>query len=245
MRAIFTLVATLAIAHLLALAGFGGWLVATDRLNADRLEEIRELIETPADAEEEQTDEPESSSDASIEQASAPALSVEEQLAMRLDEEAIAAQIRGLAARQVRDLRQALQRDTRKLAEERAAFEAEKRAFEDYIQTLRRTDGSEQFQKAVALIERMDPGDVAQMMRAIIEGGAVRALPDDGLVERTGQPREQGLGRVVAYLNAMQERKRATVMGEFAAQDPALAAELLERLRMRGQRAGASEDDPR
>jgi hypothetical protein len=46
---------------------------------------------------------------------------------------------------------------------------------------------------------------------------------------------QQGeIDQVVAYLNAMQERTRTRIIDEFLTDQPGVATDLLERLRMRG-----------
>ena len=46
MKTMFRLLTVLAFANLLALAGFGGWLYATGRVDEARLERIREMFST-------------------------------------------------------------------------------------------------------------------------------------------------------------------------------------------------------
>jgi len=242
MKAVFTLVSVLAIAHLLAVGGFVGWLVGTDRLDADRLEQIRELLESPPEPEDDGSDQ--SDPGGQIRQTSGPALSAEEQLAMRLDEEAIVEQRRRLAGRAISDLRAAFERDIQKLAEERAQFEAQRQAFEERIERIEQIDGSEQFRKSVALIERLDPADAAQILRSLLEGQAPPEIAGLGASAQGADSPEDRIEGVVSYLNAMSERKRAGVMAEVVAEDPGLAAVLLERLRTRGVESRASELDP-
>jgi len=45
MKTIWSIVSALAVGHLLALAGFGGWLVATERLDIERVRAIREMVQ--------------------------------------------------------------------------------------------------------------------------------------------------------------------------------------------------------
>src|SRR5690606_17276172 len=45
MKTIWSIVSALAVGHLLAIAGFCGWLVATERLDMDRVQVIRELVQ--------------------------------------------------------------------------------------------------------------------------------------------------------------------------------------------------------
>jgi hypothetical protein len=56
----------------------------------------------------------------------------------------------------------------------------------------------------------------------------------------TGPVDNTGTDQVVAYLNAMEDRTRTKIITEFQKQDPALAAELLERLRTRATLAAGS-----
>jgi len=80
------------------------------------------------------------------------------------------------------------------------------------------------------------PGGTAESIAVVggsTSGGAGRTA---GIPVMTGGPEP-----VVAYLNALQERARNKIMAEITANDPALAADLLERLRTRGQIARTPE----
>jgi hypothetical protein len=76
------------------------------------------------------------------------------------------------------------------------------------------TDGNKQFLVALATLEGQKPKDAKQVLKALLD------------VRETDQ--------VVAYLAKMEEGKRSKVIAEFVKDSPAMAADLLERLRTRG-----------
>jgi len=83
-------------------------------------------------------------------------------------------------------------------------------------------EGSEMFKKALATYEGLKPAASASMLLQLMRpGGGTGALDN------------AGADQAVAYLNAMEDRTRTKIIAEFQKQDPALAAELLERLRTR------------
>jgi hypothetical protein len=94
------------------------------------------------------------------------------------------------------------------------ALDADKKALAAERRKIVETDGDKQFQAALATLEGQKPKDAKQMLRALLE--------------------QRQTDQVVAYMAKMEEGKRTKVMAEFVKDDPALAADLLERLRLRG-----------
>jgi hypothetical protein len=112
-----------------------------------------------------------------------------------------------------------LDRREKELVDRIATFEAQK---SKYLEI----EGTAQFQTALTTLE----GLKAREAKATLE-----VLMTDGRNDE-----------VIAYLAKMDERKRSGIMSEFAKEQPAVAADLLERLRTRGvTAAGAAEDNPR
>ena len=219
MKAIGTAVTVIALANLLGLGGLVGWLVMTDRLDADRAREIREKLgETiPAERAREQREAQEAEAEATADDAQpdGAGLGSAEALAVRLqsseaDQERIARM-----RREVEDLRSTLRRERGLLDAEREKFEAERRQFEQMRAAVAETEGAAQFKKSLGVLESVDPEQAAGMLNRIIDGG--------------------DRAQAVVYLNAMQARARTAIMEAFIeAGQEGLATELLEALRVQG-----------
>src|SRR5690606_33937610 len=113
--------------------------------------------------------------------------------------------------RALEDLRRGLWRERDDLDREWDRLRQERAAFEAYLGRLSQTTGTEQFGKAIATLEGQRPAEAAAWLQSLLAAGKT--------------------DEVVSYLNEMEERARNKV---FAVFDPALAADLLERLRTRG-----------
>lgn len=236
MRTIWNIISVLALANLLAVVGFIGWLGMSDRLSPDRVDRVRAVF-APTNAQEKtQT----ADAEAEAEQAA-----VEAEEAARVGEmpmpsvdrtktleelEAIANMRVSRAEGEVKRMRETLELSWDELRRERARFEGEREAFERMRSELAATEGQEQFQKAVSLYESVGTDSATNMFRQIIEGPGSR---------------NESLRTVAGYLNAMKSRTAAQIIKQFEASDPALAADLLERIRSLGVDAGAPEgSDP-
>lgn len=239
MKSIWTLVSILAVAHLLALGGFAGWLVGTGRLDGDRLERIREILaEDPGAGDEAEGDaENEADDDASLQTV---ALSTDDRIDLLMEGSQINRQRKERLRREMQDLQRSHQREQDRLDQERQAFEAERASFRAELERLQEIDGGAQFRKSVKVLESLRAGEAMQTLLAVIDGAVI---VDEGaaVAPEGASVREDGMRRAVSYLNAMQERARSKVMGEFVKQQPDLAAELLERLRTRGLTARVPE----
>ena len=123
-------------------------------------------------------------------------------------------------SREVDDLQRSLSRDRQLLDRERENFEDERERFEAMRDRLSTLEGGEQFRKALGSIEGMKPDDARVTLQTLLDQGE----------------REQ----VVSYLNAMQERTRTKIMSSWVKDDqPDVAADLLEALRVRGLETAA------
>ncbi len=242
MRRIWNIVAVFAIANLLGLAGFVGWLVAGDRLDLERARQIRAMLgetisEQRAREEAEQAARDQAQEDRDDE---GLALSSAELVSMRLERIEVDRERRARLQAEAEALREALARQEALLAQERERFESERKAFEEQIAKIRATDGDRQFKKAVKVLDGMKPREAAALIKAIIGGMdplADGSVPGDGAEEGTDDAqamRQRGVDLAVSYINAMQERTRLKLLSELAKSEPDLAADLLERLRTRG-----------
>jgi len=225
-RIFMTVLISLAVANFLAIGGFVGWLAATDRLDLERLEEIRTILaETRADEAARLEAEDQEATRVAQQQAedaknALPPLNAGE-LLDALQEHEEAAQLRvARMEREAADLRRALERERDELDRRVAAFEQEKAQFDAMRQRLAEVEGDGQFQQALALYKALPAAKAQEMLQTLIDEGRV--------------------DQVVDYLNAMDTRTARKIVERF--EDPAVAADLLERLRVRGLQASAAED---
>lgn len=234
MKTIWNVLCVVALANLLGLAAFLGWLIGTDRVDVARVRQIREqLSETVTEQrvrEEAAKLEQEAAAKAATEGETKPPepLASSEVLALKhLVSEADRQRLERLR-REVDDLKTTLARERRVLDDERAAFVTERDAFLAERQRIAATEGEEQFKKALKTYDAMEPEVVRGLFDGLLRPAGGAALDPEGLRV------------VVGYLNAMAVDRRAAILAEFAATDPKLAADLLERVRNRGLVADSS-----
>jgi len=217
-RSLWSLITVLAVANLLALGGFVGWLVASGRLDAERFGAIREtLSETIVEEEarlaaEEREEAQEAAAEEERQRSLIPPLTASDRLRNISETEEVARQRQERLAREVRDLQRSLDRERETLDSRIEAFNEEKEQFEMMRSRIRSIEGDEQFLKAVGHLEAQKPDRARDMLKSLMAAGET--------------------DQAVAYLNAMSARKAAKVIGAF--EEPAVAADLLERLRTRG-----------
>ncbi len=217
-RGLWTILSVLAIANLLALLAFVGWLVSSERLDLDRFNELRETLSETIPAREARLEE--EARDARLEAAEAeeerraliPPLTAADKLRNNAIAEEVDRQRLERLSREVRDLRRTIDRERSQLDERVEQFEIEKADFERMRNRIREIEGEDQFRKAVTNLQAQRPEKARDILQALIDGGEV--------------------DQAVAYLNAMGDRQAAKIIGAF--EDAALAADLLERLRTRG-----------
>lgn len=231
MRSLWLIISTVAVANILALAGFVAWLYATHRLDRDRLERVRLIFATTIDQERAAAEQ------AKIQLASDQAVREEQERMTRPPEPADARIQRQDEAdlvqfqqtlrrqRELEDLRRVLARERQQLSEDAAALAREKAEFDAYRKRLAEIEGAAQFKKALATLEAQKPKDAKEVLQALLNQS-----------EASGGGTEQ----VVSYLSAMDERIRGKIIAEFIKDRPELAADLLERLRTRGLQVGVA-----
>jgi hypothetical protein len=221
MKTLLRAVGILATLHLMAVAGGIGWIVGTGRLDERRWGELRAMFaETTAqrDAREAVTAEVEPETGERL--AEVP-LTAEQQIDRKLTLSEADRQVLQRMRREIDDLRRALQTERAQLDAERAAFLADREAFAAERERIMATEGQEQFRSVLATLKTMKPELAHSLLSATI----------------ADQP--DGMTVAVAYLDNLPPRTSAAVLKEFEEQDPALAAQLLERLRTRGVVAAA------
>jgi len=262
MKTLFNALAIIAIANLLALGGFVGWLKATDRLDVERARKAREMFTQTITAEK-KADEVEAARLAEEKRlaeaeakAAKPPLTASERLAARIEATEMDLQRAERLRREVEDLQRRLVDGEAKLSAERAAFEAERQTFAAATQRQRDLARDAQFQKTLGVLQSLKSTDAVRVLMAMMGDsgtGAAAAAPviggvAGGLTEESTGIVPQGkrdLELAVEYLNAMDDRPRTKIITEIVKADEALAAELLERLRQRGQLASGAKEPPR
>lgn len=223
-RSLWFVISTLALANLIAMLAFAGWLVASGRLDAGRLEQLRALFSETTAQEHERIEREHADSEAETRAAEEakrsqrPPLTAEDQLLLQLQLDEVMRQNVERAQRTLDDMRRSLDEERATLDADIARFSSEKESFQKMRAQIAALEGDEQFKKALALYESLRPKDAADTLRQIYDRGEV--------------------AQVVSYLNAMEARKASKVVALF---DPPVAAELLERLRTRGLAAAPEE----
>lgn len=219
-RSMWLIVSTIAIANLLAIIGFVGWLVASDRMNLDRVQQLREIIApTVAQqrAEERAAEQQREAERARLEEQGdlgALPLSAADRLNLLREVDEVSRQRFERMERETRDLQRQLRDELESIATERAAFEQVRSEFERRRKEIEELEGSRQFKRALQLYETSKSDVAANMFQSLID---------------QGQERD-----VVSYLNAMKPMAARKVIEVFEGRDPVLAARLLEGVRTYG-----------
>jgi len=228
MKTIWRVVSVMAIANLLALVGFGGWLQFSDRFDMARVREVRLVFtETVTDErarvereEKDRVEEQRLADLAALEAAGGEPINAETRIRMQdeLEEEGTAKLAR--MQREMTVLRRMLAEEQQRLDVDISSLKAERDAFNAERDRIRQIEGDGQFKIAVGAFSEIKSSTAKEMLKEIMSGTTV-----DG---------NDGMSQVVSYLNAMDDDVRAKIIEEFAKEGPALAANLLERLRTYG-----------
>jgi flagellar motility protein MotE (MotC chaperone) len=227
MKFAWNVLSVIAVANMLALLMFVGWLKAGDRLDRERMHEVRQAFAKTgaqrkaddagalAKAEADRKLAAERAKEGTPPVTAAEALDLKIQLS-QLDQARVEAIRREITILQdtLRRERQAVEADRATLTKDREEFEHARRVVAD-------TEGNAQFKKTLATYESLKPDKSKAALRQLIELKQV--------------------DQAVAYLNAMQERSRTRIIDEFLKDDPKMATDLLERLRTRGMLARGPE----
>lgn len=225
MRSAWNALSFLAVVNLLTLGLFVTWLWGSQRLDAQRLAALRELFaqtipqEREAAAEDARAEEARRRWQAQQGGAANPALSSADSMRASGEMEEQANRISTRLSDEAAILREQLELRQTELDRREAQLAARESAWARAIrdEQYRRTD--EQFAQAVGQLERLKP----KLAKAII----VQLLND-------GKRQE-----ALAYLDAMNERAAAKILGQFNTdQERQLATELLEGLRTLGLAGG-------
>ncbi|MEM8835409.1 MAG: hypothetical protein AAGD00_06275 [Planctomycetota bacterium] len=220
LRALWAIISVLAVANLLAILGFAGWLTASGRLDPDRVERLRVMLAETTDEERDRLDDEvtQAVEQAELDKAAARVgtlpLPAEDRIRTGDRIEEVARQRYQRLERETNDLFASLRRERQELDQIREEFQAERDAWQAMREAVEARQSSEQFQKAVSLLGSVKADQAKAMLTSIITGGDV--------------------DQAVAYVNAMEPRAASKVLASFEKDDPNLAAELLERVRLLG-----------
>jgi cell division protein FtsB len=227
MKTILHVLIVLALAHFLALLAFVGWLGMNGRLSVDRVERVREIFSETVAAENVKAEI--AAEEARIAEAAAQEIDEgellpvdsSELLEQRIHDSRLDRQRIERLKREVEDLQRTVKRDQAELDASYERLQLAEAGFDDRRAKIAAIEGDEQFQKAVGVLNGLKPDDAKVTIEALLN-------------QTDGPDGQDAEIRAVAYLNAMNARQRTKVMAEFVADDPALAADLLERLRTKG-----------
>ncbi|MEM1185836.1 MAG: hypothetical protein AAGI53_12655 [Planctomycetota bacterium] len=220
MKSLANAISVVALANIFAFLAVVGWLIATGRVDTDRIEKTRAMYAEPVALEQarvarEEREAAQASAEAEALDTGGAPVTASESLALRLELSELDRQRLERMKREVADLQRTLARERTLLEEERETFERQRGQFQTMREEIAALEGAEQFQKALGSIEKMKPDDARTVLQELLEKG--------------------DFDRVVGYLDAMQERTRTKVMTSFVKDDQAgVAADLLEALRVRG-----------
>ncbi len=212
-------------AHLVLIIGIVGWLIATHRLNLDRIRQIQDLLMPTV---EEAAALVESEAQAAVEEA--------EQLEIAkiegdpppssADHISYAARVRQADFDQARrlqqetnDLRQQLLDSQAALAAERTAFETERETWTAERDRTLGTGTDAQFQRVVRVLEQIPARQAKEFIVSLIQSGAV----EDAVI----------------YFNAMKPFNASEVIKQFKEDEQAMATDLLQRLKSLGESSDA------
>lgn len=220
MKSLWTIVSVLALANLLTIVGFVGWLGSTGRLNKDRADAVRAIFsKTVAEEAAIKADADASASAKAKEEAAAvkmalPPVPAADKIRETRDNAELSLQSHQRLESDIRSLQTFLVRENERLQAWEKELQQKQAAFEAEQKKVRDTSGSDQFKKAMATLAGVKPKEVQSI-----------------LAELLAQKKQD---EVISYLDAMEERTRSRVLAEFNKTDPRVAADLLERLRTRG-----------
>ena len=227
MKALIKASIILAVLHLLLVMGFIGWFVGTGHLDERRMAELGAMVRETSQARDSREAAEQAVIDAELaatEAAENPPipLTSDDRITRKLVASEADQQIIQRRRRELQDLQRTLQIERAQLDDERGEFLAGKDAFEAARERIRQTEGAEQFQAALDTIATMKPDQAHSLLAETLMQGP------------------NGYEIVIAYLDNLDGRKRAAILGKFEEADPVLAANLLELLRTRGVGATAA-----
>lgn len=231
MKMLIKALVVLMMLHFLLVAGFVGWFIGSGRFDERRGEELKAMLtETVAlrDVREQAEQDEIDAAKAELEASKNPAipLTADEQINRKLLANEADRQHVQRMRREIADLQRTIQIQQAQLDEARTAFATDRDTFERARERIKATEGNEQFQAALETIQQM-------------KADQAHSVLNETLVQDPN-----GYETVIAYLDNLEGRKRAEILGKFEEDDPILAAKLLELLRTRGLIVSAAGTTP-
>lgn len=282
MKGLMTGLAVVAIANVLAIGGLLFWLVKSDRLDIDRARKLREIVSVTLtneradeEAKKKALEEGEKAQAVAKKESQAP-LTAAEQLAARLEATELDRQRAARLKREVADLQAGLAMERAKLDDEWRKLRTAQTDHAAQVDQNLTTVGSEQFQKTLTVLSKLEPKESKAILSSLLAGAGVQPVtgpngnfapvnaaantgaaaasspgvppltPPTKAAESSGRPTpsKPGMPQVLAYLDSMEDKVRTAIVQEFVKEDPVLAGELLEALRVRGTFAAVSPASP-
>ncbi len=248
MKRFWTALSVIALANLIAMAGFVGWLAKSDRLDMERVRHIRVMLNKTLSEEKAETDAAmvkAAADEKALEEAKLagkPPLTAAERLAARVEASELDIQRAERLKREVQDLQRQLNDERAKLDARDAQLKADRKAFDEMVASNTAATTDLQFQKTLAVMEALKPAQAIAMLKEMIPDPAAMPMapveangPMTSGTAAIAPPASRNLTRVVSYLDAMDDKHRAAIMKDLAKSEPKLAAELLERIRKQGE----------
>lgn len=265
MKALWTSLCVFALANLIALGALGAWLVKSDRLDMERARSIREMLMTTLteeraakEAEVITTEQKKKEAETAAKESRAP-LTAAEQLAARIEATELDRQRAERLKREVQDLRASLSSEREKLDGDWKKLRDAQRAHSEQVAQNLATVGNEQFQKTLTVLSKLEPRESKSVLLQMLDGAGIEPMTAPGFAPVTpgatpaapapdatpaASPGKPGKPQVLAYLDAMDDKIRTAIVNEIVRDDPKLAAELLEALRVRGTFAAVAQGNP-
>ena len=224
MKAVWTVISSLLLINALLLAGAVGWLYQSGRINKDRIERIREMLEITIEQEQQleiQAKEAEEQTRqktleiARLESVSDGPITLADRLKAKEQGDELAVQRVKRLRRDISDLRRQLVLAKEQITKQHDTLLEQRQQFQQSVLQQTKLKEDQDFQKAVSMYQKVKPKQAKEMFQQMLLRGQ--------------------LPQVVDYLAAMQLRKAAAVLKQFKNPDEIIqATDLLHHLRQRG-----------
>ncbi len=232
MKTLWRLLSILAIANLIAIAAFVGWLWQTGRMDAQRFELLKTILASSTSEDAARLEEENLIAEEAARVAAegrklleAPFTRIEQIAASERFEERAQLAMKTLNDEQARLASEIGEREDA-VANREGALDARRAAWEQAIADEKQRETSEQFKKAVKLLEGMPPKQSKEWILELVANGKVE--------------------QAVKYLDAMSGTKSANLLKAFKSPAEAkTATDLLERLRSLGLESEQAQSAPR
>lgn len=230
MKSIWTILAVVAVMNIAAISALMGWLHSSGRLSRERALAIKQVFTKTVEQERaeqalREADLKRAEEERKLaEKAGLPPKPAGEVIAEQQFRDEQKTQTMHRQQQDLENLRASLLSKLADLEARERKLVADRLAFAEERKRIAENDGQAQFKAALATLEGQKAKDAKAVLQSLITG---RQMP-----------------QVVSYLAKMDEGKRSKVMAEFVKDDPAVAADLLERLRTRGMSPPGTAPDP-